>query len=200
MRTLPRIFCQKLDAFAQRPTPLEQLHFPSKKTFKRFVGHVGCNFDKFDKIFTHKSPIISLNDQKSWIKFLHSKEASENCSAEHVERSFDNPASFIQPIIQTSLLEVRKWFEKTIFLQIFSSNFFSVLVGRFFDTLIFWFKDRKMLKLQYRWTIIIFSKKTDFSPQSASRSAGCSWDNPKRNFPTKGFLDQTPKKCEKYKK
>ena len=57
-----------------------------------------------------------------------------------------------------------------------------------------------MLKLQYRWTIIIFSKKTDFSPKSASRSADCSCDNPERIFPTKGLVDQTPKECEKFEK
>ena len=57
-----------------------------------------------------------------------------------------------------------------------------------------------MLKLQYRWTLIVFSKKTDLPPKSASRSADCSCDNPERKFPTKDLLDQTPKKCAKFEK
>ena len=57
-----------------------------------------------------------------------------------------------------------------------------------------------MLKVQYRWTNISFPKKTYLYPKSASRIADCSCDNPERSFPTKGLLDQTPKKCEKFEK
>ena len=49
----------------------------------------------------------------------------------------------------------------TIFQQTFSSNFFSVLLGCFFDTLTFSVKrQKKLFKLQNRWTSIFFYKNT----------------------------------------
>ena len=99
-------------------------YFPSKKIFKRSAGHVGCNFDKVIKLFDTKNGIISLNKQKALAKLLLSKETSLNCTSEHVERSFDNPASIFCVIVQIFLLEVRRWIKKTIFLQIFPPIFF----------------------------------------------------------------------------
>ena len=39
-------------------------------------------------------------------------------------------------------------------------------------------------------------KKSYFSSKYASKRADCISDNPEKTFPTKGFLDQSPKKCE----
>ena len=47
-----------------------------KKTSKRFPATVGCTFETFWQKIHTKSPILSLNDQKTWAKFLHSKETS----------------------------------------------------------------------------------------------------------------------------
>ena len=62
--------------FAQIPKTIKQLLFFPKKTSKRSASPVGYTFEKFwQKIYT-KSPLLSLNDQKNWAKFLHSKETS----------------------------------------------------------------------------------------------------------------------------
>ena len=47
-----------------------------KKTSKRSVSPVGCTFESFWQKIHTKSPILSLNDQKTWAKFLHSRETS----------------------------------------------------------------------------------------------------------------------------
>ena len=101
---------------------------------------------------------------------------------EHFESSFDNPARFFCLLVQTFLVEFRKWFTKTIFLQIFSSFF---RISRLlFDTLPFLCqKTNKLLKHQNRWTIkTFFSKNLWFSSKRSSRHANCSCDNPEENF------------------
>ena len=65
-----------------------------KKTLKLSAAPVGCSFEQFWQKIHTKSPIISLNDQTTWSKFLHLKETSWNCSLEHFECSCDNPAGF----------------------------------------------------------------------------------------------------------
>ena len=75
---LPIFFWQKTFIFAQRPKTIKQLLFTllSKKTLKRSAAPIGCSFEKFDKKIHTRSPIIALNDQKTWAEFLHSKETS----------------------------------------------------------------------------------------------------------------------------
>ena len=98
----------------------------SKKTSKRSVSPVSCTFEKFWQKIHTKSPTLSLNDQKTWAKFLHSRETPQNCSCEHFESSSDILASIFSIIVQNFLLRIRKWFKKTIFLQTFSSIFFRI--------------------------------------------------------------------------
>ena len=77
----------------------------------------------FQKIHA-KGLISSLNDQKTWAKFLHSRETSQNCSSEHIESCFDNPAIIFSLIVQTFLLEVRRCFKKQFFYKFFPPSFF----------------------------------------------------------------------------
>ena len=130
-----QIFCQKTVIFAQRPKTIKQLLFFPKKTSKRSVYPVGCTFEKFWQKIHIKSPIIPLEFQKIWAKFLHSKEASQNCSSEHFESSFQSPAGIICLILQNFLLGVRKWFKKINF----STNFFLLFfrISRLFP----WYPD-----------------------------------------------------------
>ena len=90
---------------------------------------------------------------------------------------------------------------KKQFFYKFFTRIFSILVGRFFDTLTFFVnRQSKCSNSNTDEQILLFQKKTYSSTKSASRSADCSCDNPERYFPTKGLLDQTPKKCEKFEK
>ena len=78
LATLPNVnfFWQMTVIFAQRPKTIKQELFSPKETSKRSAATVGCTFKKFWQKIHTKSPIFSLNDQKTWAKFLHSKETS----------------------------------------------------------------------------------------------------------------------------
>ena len=89
-----------------------------------------------------KSPIISPNDQKTWADFLHSEETFENCSVEHRESGFDNAASNFCLIVQTFCSKSESEL-KNIFSTIFFPQFFSVILGCFFDTLTFFVNSLK---------------------------------------------------------
>ena len=132
-------------AFAQKPKRTKHLIF-SPKNFKTFrCTHRLQLWEVWQKVHA-KNPIISLNEQKTWAKFLHSRETSRNCSSEHFESSFDNPASNFNLIVQTFLLEVRRYFKKRFFYKFFPP-IFSVLVGRFFATMTFLSKTKKIAQI-----------------------------------------------------
>ena len=129
--------------FRSETENVQTITLPSKKTSKPSAGPVGCSFEKNCLKNHAKSPINSLNDQKRWAKFFHSRETSKNCSSEHFGSSFDNPESIFCLFVQTFLLEVRRYFKKRFFYKFLPPIFFSVLVGCFFETLFFLSKDRK---------------------------------------------------------
>ena len=90
-------FAKKPDIFAQRPKTLKYLLF-FPKNFKMFRCTRRLQFWQSCQKIQRKSPIISLNEQKAWAKFFPSKEASQKCSPENVECSFDNPTSVFYPL------------------------------------------------------------------------------------------------------
>ena len=126
LATLPEIFFQQLDTLFQRPKTLEQFHFPLK-TFKCSAGHVGCPFDKFAEILTSKVEKISSTRTKRLEQFSFiPKKRPEVVALKTLNVVLTILQEFFYLMVQTSLLEVWKWFEKTIFLQIFSSTFFYI--------------------------------------------------------------------------
>ena len=69
-------FLQKYGYFRSDTENDQTIILPPKKTSKHSAAPVGCSFEKkFQKLHA-KGPIISLNDQKTWGKFLHSRETS----------------------------------------------------------------------------------------------------------------------------
>ena len=70
------IFVPNDGYFRSETKTTKQLLFFPKKLSKRSVSPVGCTFEKFWQKIHTKSPILSLNDQKTWAKFLQSKERS----------------------------------------------------------------------------------------------------------------------------
>ena len=96
-----------------------------QKTFKCSAGHAGCLFDKFAEIFTSKVEYFSSTrtkklEENSFIP----KKRPEVVPLKTLNVVLTILREFFCLMVQTSVLEVRKWFEKTILLQIFSSNFF----------------------------------------------------------------------------
>ena len=96
-----------------------------QKTFKCSTGHIGCLFDKFAEIFTPKVEKFSSTRTKKLeqISFIP-KKRPEVVPLKTLNVVLTILREFFCSMVQTSVLEVRKWFEKTFFLQIFSSNFF----------------------------------------------------------------------------
>ena len=120
---LPKFFA-KIWLLSLRDQKRSKNYYSLQKSLKTFRCTRRLQFWEIWQNIHAKSSIISLNDQKPWAKFLHSKETSQKCSSEHFEWNFDNHASTFCLIVQTFLLEIRKWFKKTIFPQFFSANFF----------------------------------------------------------------------------
>ena len=129
--------------FAQRRKTIKQLLFSPKKTSKRSAAPLGCSFKKFDKKSRRKSKKFAQRP-KNLSKVSSLQRNLLELLPEHFDCSFDKLASVSWLIVQTLLLEVRKWFKKPTFPQLFSSkSFFSVLIGCFFDTPTFFVKRQK---------------------------------------------------------
>ena len=78
LATLPSaIYFLSKDGFFRSETENDQTNtLLSKKIIKTFRCNRRLQFcENWQKIHT-KSPILSLNDQKNWAKFLHSKKTS----------------------------------------------------------------------------------------------------------------------------
>ena len=75
LATCQKFFCQKLVTFAQKPKITKQLLFSPKKPQNVRCTHRLQLWEIWKKV-PAKIPIISLNDQKLWAKFLHSRETS----------------------------------------------------------------------------------------------------------------------------
>ena len=151
------------DGYFRSETDNDQtISFLSKKNLKTFRCTCRLQFWENSQKINVKSPIYSLNDQKTWAKFLHSRETSKKCSSEHFESSFAILRVFL---FTCSNFSGRS--PKMIYRNDFSTNFFLlffVLVGCFLDTLTFFLsKDKKkLLKLQNRWTNLTFPRKKTF--------------------------------------
>ena len=140
---LPYFFCQKTVTFAERSKTIKQLLFSSKKTSKRSAAPLGCSFKKFDKKSRRKSKKFAQRP-KNLSKVSSLQRNLLELLLEHFDCSFDKLASVSWLIVQTLLLEVRKWFKKPIFHNFFLLIVFSVLMGCFFDTPTFLSNDKKI--------------------------------------------------------
>ena len=113
------------DGFFRSVTENDQtITLLSKKILERFRCNRRLQFWEIRQKYHAKSPIILLNDQNTWAEFVQSKETFKKCSVEQRESGFDNAASIFCLIVQTFLLQVRKWVKKQFFYKFLPPSFF----------------------------------------------------------------------------
>ena len=90
---------------------------------------------------------------KNLSRVIHSEDTFKNCSVEHRECGFDIAASNFCLIVQTFLLQVRKWIEKQFFYK-FPPLIFFCNIRLLLCHPDFFQQTKELLKLQNRWTRI----------------------------------------------
>ena len=165
-----------------------------KKTLKLSAAPVGYSFEKFDKNF--KPKVQKLKRPQNLSKVSAFERNVLKLFPWTLWTSFDNAASIFCLIVQTfcskSESELRNNFSTNFFPQ-----FFSVILGCFFVTLTFCQKTKKLAQTPKQMNKYYFLQEKYSSQKNSSGCADCSCGNPGENLPTKRFLDQSPKKCER---
>ena len=195
---LPKFFA-KIWLLSLRDQKRSKNYYSLQKSLKTFRCTRRLQFWEIWQNIHAKSSIISLNDQKPWAKFLHSKETSQKCSSEHFEWNFDNHASIFCLIVQTFLLEVRRSFKKQFFNKFFPPTFFCISILFLWHPDYFLSVDKKSCSNSKTDEQTNFFLKKYFFSENASGRADCSCDNlgKKFSFRLSVFWIRVRKKCER---
>ena len=129
------IFLLKYGYFRSETENDQRITLLSKRASKRSAAPVGCSFEIFDKKNTPKFNKFAQRPKTlSKVSSFHRNVLK--CPSEHFWMEFWQSCEFfLYNCSNVSAGNPKNDLKKKIFPQLFSSNFFSVLVGCFFDTL-----------------------------------------------------------------